>query len=173
VNDLSLGSDNRSKILGLICQSPGIHLRELQRSLDVSFNAIRYNTEKMSHSGQIVCEKSSGYSRFYPAGTSEKDRLIYSLSRNRTTFRILLELGNSGLMTNKELAERTGFAKSTISEHVHELMSVSLIRLTLSEEGNFKAELQDREHVQSLICRIHQTNQRKDVVENFVDLWDF
>ena len=173
MNDFSLRPDNPSRILGLISQNPGIHLRELQRSLGVSFNAIRYNTEKMSHSGQIVCEKSSGYSRFYPAGTSEKDRLIYSLSRNKTTFRILLELGNSGQMTNKELSERTGFAKSTVSEHVHELMSLSLVRLTLSEEGTFKVELQNREQVQSLICGIQQTNNRKDVVENFADLWDF
>ncbi len=173
MNDLSLRSDNRSRILGLICQSPGIHLRELQRSLGVSFNAIRYNTEKMSDSGEIVCEKSSGYSRFYPPGTSEKDRLIYSLSRSKTTFKIMLELGNLGLLSNKELAERTGFAKSTVSEHVHELLSANLVRLTLSEDGNFKVELQNREHVQSLLAGIRQDFQRKDVVENFADLWDF
>ena len=170
---MSLGSDNRSKILGLVCKSPGIHLRELQRSLGVSFNAIRYNTEKMSHSGEIICEKSSGYSRFYPPGTSEKDRLVYSFSRNRATFKILLELSNSGLLSNKELADRTGFAKSTVSEHVHELLGASLVQLTLSEEGNFKVELQNREQVRSLVCSIQQADRKKDVVENFADLWDF
>jgi len=173
VNDLSLRSSNRSRILGLICQSPGIHLRELQRSLGVSFNAIRYNTEKMTHSGEIVCEKSSGYSRFYPPGTTEKDKVIYCMSRNRTTFKILLELGNSGLLTNKELSERTGFAKSTVSEHVHQLLSANLVRLTLSEEGNFKVELHKIEYVRLLIDSIRLANQRKDVVENFADLWDF
>jgi predicted transcriptional regulator len=173
VNELSMRPDNRSRILGLICQSPGIHLRELQRSLGVSFNAIRYNTEKMCHSGEITCEKSSGYSRFYPPGTSEEERLVYSLSRNKITFKILFELGNSGLLTNKELAERTCFAKSTISEHVHELLSANLVKFTLSEEGNFKVELQNREYIWSIIRNIRQADERKDVVENFVDLWDF
>ena len=171
--DLSLRIDNRSRILGLVCQNPGIHLRELQRSLGVSFNAIRYNTEKMSHSGEIACEKSSGYTRFYPPDISERDRMVYSLSRNSTTFKIMLELGTSGQLTNKELAERTGFAKSTISEHVHELMGANLVRLTLSEEGNFKVEFQNKEQIQLIICNIQQANQKKDVVENFANLWDF
>jgi len=169
---LSLRTDNRSRILGLVCQNPGIHLRELQRSLGVSFNAIRYNTEKMSHSGEIVCEKSSGYTRFYPPDTSERDKLVYSLSRNHVTFRIMLEL-SSGQLTNKELVDRTGFAKSTISEHVHELMAANLVRLTLSEEGNFKAEFQNFEQIQLIITKIRQADQKKDMVENFANLWDF
>jgi predicted transcriptional regulator len=170
---MSLRSDNRSKILGLVCRNPGIHLRELQRSLGVSFNSIRYNTEKMSVSGEIVCEKSSGYSRFYPPNTSEKDRIIYSLSRSKTTFKILIELGAMGLLSNKQLTERTGYAKSTVSEHVHELLSANLVKLTLSEDGNFKVELQNREHVQSVLAGIEQDYQKKDIVENFADLWDF
>jgi DNA-binding transcriptional regulator GbsR (MarR family) len=85
----------------------------------------------------------------------------------------LLELGKTGLLTNKELVERTGFAKSTISEHVHELLSANLVRLTLSDEGNFKVELQSREYIWSIVSNILQVDERKDVVENFADLWDF
>jgi predicted transcriptional regulator len=170
LNVLSLKSENRTKISGLIRQYPGIHLRELQRALGVSFNSIRYNTEKMALSGEIVCEKDLGYSRFYPPGMSEKERLLYSLSRNKATFKILQELANDTMLTNKELAARTGFAKSTVSEHVHHLLGVNLVKLTLSEEGNFKVELQERELVRHVI---DQMKQQKDVVQNFVELWDF
>jgi predicted transcriptional regulator len=166
-------SENRSKIFGLICQNPGIHLREMQRALGVSFNSIRYNTEKMTSSGEIICEKSTGYSRFYPPDMSEKDRQFYSVSRNKTTFKILAELSTEPLLSNKELVARTGFAKSTISEHVHELLSANLVKLTLSEEGNFKVELQERERVRSLMAGINQSRQNDDVVQNFVELWDF
>jgi len=84
----------------------------------------------------------------------------------------MLEL-SSGQLTNKELVDRTGFAKSTISEHVHELMAANLVRLTLSEEGNFKAEFQNFEQIQLIITKIRQADQKKDMVENFANLWDF
>ena len=170
---MSIRSDNRSKISSLIHRNPGIHLRELERKLGVSFNSIRYNTEKMVLSGEIICEKGPGYSRFYPLGMSERARLVYSVSRNKTTFKILTELTTQMMLTNKELAARTGFAKSTVSEHVHFLLGVNLVKLTLSGEGNFKVELQDREFVKSVVDELNQVNLRNDVVQNFVDLWDF
>jgi predicted transcriptional regulator len=170
---LSLSADNKAKISGLIHDNPGIHLRELQRKLGVSFNSIRYNTEKMVGSGEIVCEKGPGYSRFYPLGMPEKSRLVYSVSRNKTTFKILRELTDQGMLTNKELAARTGFAKSTVSEHVHLLLGLNMVKLTLSLEGNFKVELQDREFVQSIVNKLNQAALRNDVVQNFVELWDF
>jgi predicted transcriptional regulator len=171
---LSIKSGNKSKIFGLIHQNPGIHLREIQRALGVSFNSIRYNTEKLTQSGEIDCEKGSGYSRFYPLGMSDRDKQLYSFSRNKTTFKILVELSNEFLLTNKELAARTGLAKSTVSEHIHQLLSASLVRLTLSDEGNFKVELQDRERVKTLIDGIvGQQDIQNDLVQNFVDLWDF
>jgi predicted transcriptional regulator len=170
---LSLRSGNRSKISGLIHQNPGIHLRGLQRKLGVSFNSVRYNTEKLVHSGEVVCEKGVGYSRFFPPGMSEKDRLIYSISRNKTTFKILAELSDQAMLTNKDLTVRTGFAKSTVSEHVHLLLGANLVKLTLSEEGNFKVELQDREYVKCVVGAISLADLQNDVVQNYVDLWDF
>ncbi len=45
------------------------------------------------------------------------------------------------------------------------------MKLTLSDEGNFKVELQDRERVSSIIDGINQIKQREtDVVQNFVEL---
>ncbi len=127
----------------------------------------------MALSGEIVCEKGPGYSRFYPLGMPERVRLVYSVSRNKTIFKILSELTTQIMLSNKELSSRTGFAKSTISEHVHFLLSVNLVKLTLSVEGNFKVELQDRELVKSIIDELNQAALKNDVVQNFVELWDF
>src|SRR5579872_6710598 len=98
---MSLRSESRSRISGLVRQNPGIHLRELQRILGVSFNSIRYNTERMANSGEIICEKDVGYSRFYPLGMPKSERALYSVSRNRTSFKILIELSKAALLTNK------------------------------------------------------------------------
>ncbi len=161
-------STSRAKIVELVSLLPGIHLRELQRMLGVSFNSIRYNIEILSKSGEIVCEKSSGYSRLFPVGLSESDRVIYSALRNRTAKMIVLELERGQQLTNKELSERTGLAKSTISEHVHELLLSNIVHLTLTD-GGFKVELCDPERVNEILTRQAREN---GIVESFTDLWD-
>ncbi|MGI0090411.1 MAG: winged helix-turn-helix transcriptional regulator [Nitrososphaerales archaeon] len=167
---------NKARILKLVSLFPGIHLRQVQRSLRISFNSVRYNVEQLMRRGDILCDKRNGYSRLYPVGTNEKDMIAYSLIRNKTTKKILLELCSACLATNKELSEKTGFARSTTSEHIHKLVEAGLVRLTLSDEGNFKAELEDPSCIQPLLERNSQeslSSLGSDLVESFEDLWDF
>lgn len=165
--------DNKAKIVKLVSLRPGIHLRELQRVLGLSFNSVRYNAERLSESGEIYCEKTKGFARLYPSGTPEQDRIIYSLIQNKTTKKLLEELTKEPALTNKELTERTGLAKSTVSEHVHALMKPQLVRMILSEEGNFKVELQEQERVKNILVKDREISLNKDIVANFADLWDF
>ena len=164
--------EKRAMILRLVSLLPGIHMRELQRILNVSFNSVRYNTDRLLRSGAIICEKDGVYSRLYPLGTSEKDIFVYSVIRNKTTQKILLELCDQPQITNKELSKKTGLAKSTVSEHVHELLEVSLVRLTLSDDG-FMVELQDPARVGALLERSMQFERECDLVGSYTDLWDF
>ncbi|MDA4111693.1 MAG: winged helix-turn-helix domain-containing protein, partial [Thaumarchaeota archaeon] len=92
--------------------------------------------------------------------------------RNKTTFRILQELTKESLVSSKTLSEKTGLAKSTISEHVHHLLRENFVQIVLSSEGNFKVELLDREHFKDLLSSGLRLR-NNDVVENFADLWDF
>lgn len=164
--------DSRSRIVKLVSLHPGMHLRELQRALGSSFNSVRYNTERLIQTGQIQCEKTKGHSRFFPPGMQDKDRVFYSCARNNTTFRILQVLANEAQVTSKTLSEVTGYAKSTISEHVRYLIDVDLVHITLSSEGNFKVELLERQRISQLVSA-ELASRQADLVENFADLWDF
>jgi len=164
--------ESRSKIVQLISLFPGIHLRELQRALGVSFNSVRYNTRKLADRGEINCEKTRGHSRFFPVGMTEKDKLLYSCMRNNTTLKLLQILTWEPQVSSKTLSEATGYAKSTVSEHVHHLIDLNLARITLSLEGNFKVELLERERVAELVSSELKAHDR-DIVGNFADLWDF
>jgi predicted transcriptional regulator len=164
--------ESRSRIVKLISVSPGIHLRELQRALGVSFNSVRYNTKKLEERGAINCEKTKGHSRFFPLGMTEKDKVLYSCMRNITTLKLLQALTKVPQVSSKTLSEVTGYAKSTVSEHVHHLIDLNLARITLSKEGNFKVELLERERVATLIAFELQARDR-DIIGNFADLWDF
>ena len=81
-------------------------------------------------------------------------------------------LANEAQVTSKTLSEVTGYAKSTISEHVRYLIDVDLVHITLSSEGNFKVELLERQRISQLVSA-ELASRQADLVENFADLWDF
>ncbi len=166
------GGDSRSRIVKLISLHPGMHLRELERRLGLSFNSVRYNTHRLAQTGEIHCEKTKGHSRFFPPGMQDRDRLFYTCARNNTTFKILQVLTAEPQVSCKVLSEVTGYAKSTISEHIHYLIDVDMVHITLSNEGNFKVELLDRERTSALVSA-ELASRQADVVEKFADLWDF
>jgi predicted transcriptional regulator len=171
--ELSLRSENRVKIFRTISLRPGIHLHELQRVLGVSLGSIRYNVEELTRSGRILRDTSTGYSRLYPIGLTDRDRVVYSLIENKTTRIILSELIMEGSATNKKLTEKTGFAKSTVSEHVHKLLQASIAKLMLSDKGEFRVQVDNPDYIRSLLSISEDSLPRKDLIENYTDLWDF
>jgi len=171
--DLSLRSENSTKVLQLISAMPGIHLHEIQRILGVSLSSVRYSAEQLARSGRILCDRTTGYSRFYPVTISEKDRVLYSLIRNKTTRRILSELVHEAELTNKELTERTGLAKSTVSVHLHKLLQTNVAHLILSDKGDFRIQMEDADYVGSLLSKSEDFSRLRSMVTNYTDLWSF
>jgi predicted transcriptional regulator len=165
-------SSNRAKIVRLAKVSPGIHLRELERILNLSFHSIRYHVEALTKSGQIICDKESGYSRIYPIGTDRGDMNLYSYLRVKSARSILSALASGGYMSNKEICEKTGLAKSTVSESIQDFIENQIVSLELTQSG-VKIRLQNTQHVEELILKLDQISRSRDVVESFVDLWDF
>jgi len=171
--NLSFRSENSAKVLHLISVMPGIHLHEIQRILGVSLSSVRYSVERLARSGRILRDRTTGYSRFYPVTISEKERVVYSLIRNRTTRKILYELTQGSGSTNKELAEKIGLAKSTVSMHVHKLLQTNVAHLVLSEKGDFRIRIEDAEYVRKLLLKSEEFSKLSTMIANYTDLWNF
>jgi predicted transcriptional regulator len=166
-----LAIPNRARIVHTATISPGIHLRELARTLGLSLNTVRYNVESLSKSGLIICEKSGGFSRIYPAGTAQNDMTVYSLLRNTSARKVLSAMSLGSRLTNKEICEKTGLAKSTVTETIQKFLESHVVQLELSDSG-VRVGLQDPLHVAKLLGDIEWATDAT-VVDNFIDLWDF
>jgi DNA-binding transcriptional ArsR family regulator len=98
--------------------------------------------------------------------------MLISLLRRETDRRILVCLASHASVTNRDIAEATGFAKSTISEHVARLRDLGVIHSGQSKQGMVTHELNDPDRV-TLMIRSYDGNLLRKAAESFIDLWDF
>jgi predicted transcriptional regulator len=149
--------------------TPGIHLRELARLLDVSLHSVRYHVDLLSSSGQIICDKTSKYSRIFPPGTQEIDIAAYSLLRNNSARKVLSALCSMNNLNNKEISEITGLAKSTVSEITQKLVEIHLVGMELSDNG-IRIGLRDPARAIKLLQQVGAA--KTSVVDSFIDIWE-
>jgi predicted transcriptional regulator len=169
---LGIQGNNRIRIKQLVSLSPGVHLRELQRLLGMSFNCTRYHVDKLTKVGEIVRVEEGGFTRLYPAGISEEERTLFVIIRAETNRRILARLVTNVILSNKQICELTNLAKSTVSEHLAVLLRAGIVKARLGTENFVVYELERPEQIQSLLKR-HNTNLLKKASDRFADLWDF
>jgi transcription initiation factor IIE alpha subunit len=97
--------------------------------------------------------------------------ILYSLLRNNSSRKVISELCSFSALTNKDLCEKTGLAKSTVSEIIQRFVNNHVIQFELSDSG-VKIQLQDRSLVAKLL-KNSEVSRDVTVVDNFIDLWDF
>ena len=163
---------NREKIRLLISLSPGLHLRAVQRLLGLSFSSTRYHVETLQKSGEIVRSDEGGYSRLYPNGISDSDRVLFSTVNNSTDLKILDCMIANRRISYRELCERTAFAKSTVSEHLSRLAEIGVVKADTMSQNRIEYELIDPDRIKDLIA-IQVRALLKKATDRFIDLWDF
>ena len=171
MNGLDAGS-NGSRVLRLVSLMPGLHLRELQRLLGLSFNTTRYHVDILSKAGAIECQKDKGYLRVYPVGTPEKAKTIYSCLRKPSSRLILTALAQEPIVTGKQLCERTGLAKSTVSELIQEFVASQIVKVEFSDVAGFGYDLTDRDYLLQILLNQQQKRLLETATDRFIDLWD-
>lgn len=122
-----MSRSNRTRIRSLVFVLPGVHMRQVQRILGLSFSSVRYNVDTLKKSREIQDWSQNGRSRLFPPEVIETDRIVYSHLRIRSSRKILRALAQKDKLTNSELAEITGLAKSTLSESIHRLLDAGAI----------------------------------------------
>jgi predicted transcriptional regulator len=150
--------------------SPGVHLRELERLLGMSFNSVRYHVDRLTRAGEILRVEERGYSRLYPMGMTEEDRKLCAIVRTRTNRKILEVLLENDIVSSKQLCDLTRLARSTVSEHLADLEQSGIVNAHLGENG-ISCTLESPERIRLLLNQ-HQGLLR-EAADRFTDLWDF
>lgn len=163
----------RRRILSLVNQYPGLHLRELQRRALTSAMLVEYHLNVLERWGLVTSHEEGGYRRFFPARDAKlplgkTEKVWLGLLRQPVPLGIALYLIETPLAPHKELADVVPVTKSTLTYHLKNMEAAGLI--AREPPGGGRAfRLVDAEKVLALLRAYRPT---PDMVAAYGEMWD-
>lgn len=110
-----LENENRRKIYEFIEDSPGIHLRELQRVLNMPLTTLEYHLSYMARKNIIHSETGPHYKRYYAKTLNAEDKKMLSALRQKRMREIVLLILSNGKAKYQFMADYLKIPHSTLS----------------------------------------------------------
>lgn len=156
----------RQRILQLVEQFPGLHLRDLARRANLSEALAGYHLQALEKERFVQSRFDDFYRRFYPVQASAPtgaDLALLGILRQRVPAEIALHLLETSPSTQVALTKKLGLSKSTLSYHMSRLQASGLILA-----GPDGVRLRDPERVRRILLTWRPPS---DVTERFADMW--
>ena len=119
----------RNRVVDEISLYPGIHLRELHRSIGCAMGALQYHLGNLEKEGIIISIRNGNARHLFINGYSsdEQELKLASFARNPTIHSILQECASNGRITQAELSRTLAVDKSLISYYVSSLVKADIL----------------------------------------------
>lgn len=125
--DEILENENRRKIFEAIEDSPGIHLRELQRVLNMPLTTLEYHLSYMARKKIIYSEPDTHYKRFYAKPLDNEDKKVLSALRQKRMREIVLLVLSNGKAKYQFMADYLKIPHSTLSFYLKYLVDNDIL----------------------------------------------
>jgi predicted transcriptional regulator len=160
----------RKRIYDFVCASPGCHLREIQRRLEIPLGTLEYHLNYLVERELVSIRDEGGYKRYYPVGMMRSvDRNILSLLRQDIPRRLVMHLLLHPGSKFGDLAQKFEVAPSTLSFHIAKLVKAGMVSKTRSgRETTYKVE---NEHEVAMVLIAHRRSFLDVLVDSFVGTW--
>jgi len=143
--DEILENEKRRRIYALIEAGPGIHLRELQRLLNMPLTTLEYHLSYMARKKILFAETEDHHKRYYTKPLDPEDKKVLAALRQKRMREIVLIALESGKAKYQLLAERLKLSHSTLSSYLKYLVNKDiLVREKIGYETLFTVQDEDR-----------------------------
>lgn len=122
-----LENENRRKIYEVIDDSPGIHLRELQRVLNMPLTTLEYHLSYMARKKIIYSERDTHYKRYYAKTLDVDDKKVLSALRQKRMREIVLLVLSKGKAKYQFMADYLKVPHSTLSFYLKYLVDHGIL----------------------------------------------
>jgi predicted transcriptional regulator len=119
--------DARKRIFDAIVEQPGICIRELERTLNISIGQLTYHLPILVKSGLIVEESDEHFRRFFHFGIDRKGVKLISFFRRDAVKRVIPVFISKKEVTNKDLSQDLGITPSTANWHIKRMRANGLV----------------------------------------------
>jgi predicted transcriptional regulator len=170
--DDPLGLESRRRLYELLAETPGLHLREIARRLDVDVRTADYHLRQLAKHGLASGIEEGGYLRFYPRTANgrkaevvdARDKPLLAILRKPVPLFVALTLLTKDASTHGELAGDADVSPSTLSYHLDRMARQDL----LARDGA-RYVLREPERVARILYAHRPT---PDLIDRFLDLWE-
>jgi predicted transcriptional regulator len=143
--DEILENERRKKIYALVEASPGIHLRELQRVLNIPLTTLDYHLSYMIRKKIIFGETEDHHKRYYTKPLDPDDKKVLIALRQKRMREIVLIVLENGKAKSQLLAERLKLSHSTLSSYLKYLVNRNILaREKIGYENFYTVREEDR-----------------------------
>jgi len=167
--DEILESEQRRKIYAAIEASPGIHLREVQRILDMPLTTLQYHLSYMTRRKILFAETEGHHKRYYTKPLDLEDKKVLTALRQKKMREIVLTVLANGKAKNQLLAERLKMSHSTLSSYLKYLVNRNILaRERIGYEYLYTVRDEDR------VARVLTAYKRSfldKLVDSVLDTW--
>ena len=143
----------RTWILDQVEQHPGLHLRALQRSLDIPLGTLAHHMYVLHRSGRVAVRMTDQFKSFFPStGLDRRDSALLYYLRQEIPRDIATHLVDHPGSTHAELADAIGRPSGTCEFHLAKLLRAVIVQ----QERDGRAQrltLQDHERTRAVLVR--------------------
>lgn len=112
-----LENERRHKIYAAIKKNPGLHIRELQKIVDIPLTSLQYHLNYMARRNVIIEEKGKHYTRYYSTPIAPEDKEILTVLRHKKMRDIVLVVMSRQKVKYQFLVDIFKMPTSTLSLH--------------------------------------------------------
>ncbi len=143
--DEILANENRRKVYSVIEANPGIHMRELQRVLDMPLTTLEYHLTYMTRKKILFKESDTHYKRYYVRPLDLDDKKILSALRQKKMREIVFEVLINKKVKYQFLADYLKLPNSTLSFYLKYLVeNMVLVKEKIGYENIYTVRDEDR-----------------------------
>lgn len=125
---INYGGDWRQKLYSLICRTPGLHFREIQRRTKMATGHLIYHLERLCNISAINTKKDGKYLRYYTYEQIENEEIrVIELIRQESVRKILKYLLDNDISNHKKIVDNVGLSASTTSWHLKKLVKEKIL----------------------------------------------
>jgi predicted transcriptional regulator len=152
IKDKVLENEHRRTIYNYVKENPGLHMRELQRQLDIPLSTLEYHLDYLEKKDILSQEDDRRYCRYFSEEHTEEEKVLLSALRQKRLREIILLVLSEGNLCFKDLSEEVSIAESTLSHYLKLLTERRiLVKEKLGAENCYRLK-SERNVVVSLLC---------------------
>jgi DNA-binding transcriptional ArsR family regulator len=142
--ELAFELQTRKRIYDTIVSSPGLHLRELSRLLDIPLGTLRYHLSYLEKHELINAQKDHRYKRYYSRKLSPQQKRILAKLRREIPRGIVLFLLLNPNSKHSDLLENFDLSPSTITYYLKRLTAEGIIKRSDEHEYTYSVVNQEQ-----------------------------